>query len=379
MKSPNMDACGIKWGTGGNVYEIAVAPSDSARIYLIAVNFKNGTIIGAHNAAMNWMTIYRSDDRGATWSPTSMTTFQGGLGHRLSGPKMRVDPNNPDIVYAGNLTGIFFVTYNGGENWTRIDPLLAALPSARTSAASEPGSGTLKFASNPVTEAVGAWKRQPGAPAACAYNATKSLAVGSNGDFDIISAGSATSVNLFGYIEPPGVSPGDTIYFGLGSLVEIDGASGTVPNPGIALGVPGAKGVASKTIYFGWSWGANAIWWSQDGGSTFAAMPGTTPYRPHRFKISNDASLAGGGGNVLYVTDGSPNTPANRNAWRYVSTPPKGSGLAANTWTNLPHALAPGISVVCPDPTKLGQCAIVLGPGNIALSQRLWEHNWRIL
>ena len=185
----------------------------------------------------------------------------------------------------------------------------------------------------------------------------------------MIAAGSATSVNMFGYVEPPGVSPGDTIYFGLGSLVEIDGTSGTVPNPGIALGVPGAKGVASKTIYFGWSWGANAIWWSQDGGSTFAAMPGTTPYRPHRFKISNDASLAGGGGNVLYVTDGSPNSPANRNAWRYVSTPPKGSGLTANTWTNLPHAFAPGISVVCPDPTKLGHCAIVLAPGNTALSK----------
>ena len=165
------------------------------------------------------------------------------------------------------------------------------------------------------------------------------------------------------------MSPGDTIYFGLGSLVEIDGSSGTVPNPGIALGVPGAKGVASKTIYFGWSWGANAIWWSQDGGSSFAAMPGTTPFRPHRFKMSNDAALAGGGGNILYVTDFSPNTPSNRNAWRYVSTPPKGSGLAANTWTNLSHMLAPGITVVCPDPTKLGQCAIVLLPGNIALSK----------
>ena len=135
MKSPNMDACGIKWVWWGNVYEIAVAPSNSARIYLIATNFKNGTIIGSHSASMNWMTIYRSDDRGATWSPTRMTTFQGSLGHRLSGPKMRVDPNNPDIVYAGNLTGIFFVSYNGGENWTRIDPLLAALLLARTSGA----------------------------------------------------------------------------------------------------------------------------------------------------------------------------------------------------------------------------------------------------
>ena len=59
MKSPNMDACGIRWGVGGNIYEVAVAPSTSARIYLIATNFKNGTVIGSHSAAMNWMTIYQ--------------------------------------------------------------------------------------------------------------------------------------------------------------------------------------------------------------------------------------------------------------------------------------------------------------------------------
>ena len=31
MKSPNMDACSIRWGVGGNIYEVAVAPSNSAR------------------------------------------------------------------------------------------------------------------------------------------------------------------------------------------------------------------------------------------------------------------------------------------------------------------------------------------------------------
>src|SRR5690349_11848102 len=65
MKSPNMDACGVRFGSSGNIYEVAVAPSDSSRIYVIASNFKNGMVIGSHSAGMNWMTISRSDDRGA--------------------------------------------------------------------------------------------------------------------------------------------------------------------------------------------------------------------------------------------------------------------------------------------------------------------------
>ena len=70
---------------------------------------------------------------------------------------------------------------------------------------------------------------------------------------------------------------------------------------------------------------------TQSGGAKMVVRPlppcpGRHPLGRIGFKISNDAVLAGGGGNVLYVTDYSPNTQANRNAWRYVSTPPKGSG-----------------------------------------------------
>ena len=65
-----------------------------------------------------------------------------------------------------------------------------------------------------------------------------------------------------------------------GGYVAIDKTSGTVANPGIALGVAGAKGVASKNLYFGWGWGAAgrnvAIdrWWSEFFGHERRAVSG---------------------------------------------------------------------------------------------------------
>ena len=65
---------------------------------------------------INSCTVFRSNDRGLTFTPTALTTIQGDIGgNRLSSPKMAVDPNNADIVYVANQTGIFWVTYNGGS------------------------------------------------------------------------------------------------------------------------------------------------------------------------------------------------------------------------------------------------------------------------
>ena len=67
-----------------------------------------------------------------------MTTIQGDIGgNRLASPKMAVDPNNADIVYVANQTGIFWVTYNGGTNWSMVAPLLAALTTCKVQAAGQ--------------------------------------------------------------------------------------------------------------------------------------------------------------------------------------------------------------------------------------------------
>ncbi len=290
---------------------------------------------------------------------------------------MAVDPNNQDIVYISNQTGVFFVTYNGGTDWKTVDPLFAALPMQQTSGPAAAGQNNIPFASNAITKLLGTVIPTMGSNSALfAYNRDAPLTVGSNSlYYDNISSASDVHIAVL-VIQSrikggsTAVMAGDRIYFGPGACVAIDGNSGTVPNPGIALGVPGATGVASKNIYFGWCHHqlVNSMWWSNDGGNKFNAMSGAHPYQIGHMRMSNDGTLAGGGGNILYVSDGSPNSTSTRNGWRYVATPPKGSGLSANTWTLLPPSANPSFFALCPDPTRQGYVAFVQGAGNIGLS-----------
>ena len=108
----------------------------SNRIYVCCAGLKTG--LGVGQRSINSCTVFRSDDRGLTFTPTAMTTIQGDIGgNRLASPKMAVDPNNADIVYIANQTGIFWVTYNGGTNWSMVAPLLAALTPCKVKAAAQ--------------------------------------------------------------------------------------------------------------------------------------------------------------------------------------------------------------------------------------------------
>lgn len=156
------------------------------------------------------------------------------------------------------------------------------------------------------------------------------------------------------------VSSGDTIKFSMGASVAIDGDSGTVANPGIALGEPGAAGLASKIAYFGWARGTTTMWWMQNGDPELAtAMPAGGPVDlgggtiAGKIKISNDAVLRGGGCGVLYVTDG------DTRGWRFSSTPPTGSGLPTNTWLHLPNNTGSGLCTIVPDPFVAGRIAMI--------------------
>ena len=65
-----------------------------------------------------------------------MISFQGSWGddtNRLWGNKMAIDPNNENIVYVSNSTGVIFATYNGGTTWHIITDLYAAMSFATVS------------------------------------------------------------------------------------------------------------------------------------------------------------------------------------------------------------------------------------------------------
>ena len=227
----------------------------------------------------------------------------------------------------------------------RIDP-------CKVKAAAQPQTQKLVVESNAVTAHIAATIRLI---QIYAYDMTRPSAVGQDALQDAVVgatvSGETTTLNLQNWVQPPGVSINDTIYLGGGGYVAIDKTSGTVANPGIALGVAGAKGVASKNLYFGWGWGAGAMWQSTDGGVNFSAMKGG-PFQVGKLRISNDAN-----GGVLYLVDngtdlgfGHSGSAAKANAWRYVpQAAPSGSGLSPNTWTNLSATVGNWWGAVVPD------------------------------
>jgi photosystem II stability/assembly factor-like uncharacterized protein len=92
------------------VWEIRVAPSDPARLYMSYRGF-----------------VYRSDDRGAHWKRTAFARVETDANDnfRVYGPKMAVDPANPDVVYTGSPSSGLFVTLDGGARWQRVDAVPA--------------------------------------------------------------------------------------------------------------------------------------------------------------------------------------------------------------------------------------------------------------
>ena len=87
------------------VYEIRVAPSDSARFYMAFDGF-----------------VYRSDDAGHNWRRTQFprAAMNANDPFRTNGQKMAVDPAAPDRVLVGTAEKGLFLTDDGGRHWTEI-------------------------------------------------------------------------------------------------------------------------------------------------------------------------------------------------------------------------------------------------------------------
>ncbi len=87
------------------VYEIRVAPSQPARLYMSFAG-----------------TVYRSDNRGGTWAATAFkpVTMEPNDGYRMFGQKLAIDPVNPDVVYAGTQANGLYATRDGGKSWQQV-------------------------------------------------------------------------------------------------------------------------------------------------------------------------------------------------------------------------------------------------------------------
>ena len=124
-------------GSGGGVYEITSAPSNSSIIYMMVDGW-----------------IFKSTDKGATFNVTgtgSGTFFNSAstpvsMGSnstsRMCGRKMAIDPINPSIVYAGTDVNGMFVTANAGASWAAVGGVPTGTGVVNYSIAFDPTSGS---------------------------------------------------------------------------------------------------------------------------------------------------------------------------------------------------------------------------------------------
>jgi hypothetical protein len=111
----SMSAPDGRFGRHAGVYEIAIAPSDSRRVY----TYFNGY-------------VYKSIDRGQTFTRTAFTNVPADTfaSDRYFGRFMAVDPVNPDVLYVGTPKSGVFVTIDGGGSFSHIAKITNGVPPA---------------------------------------------------------------------------------------------------------------------------------------------------------------------------------------------------------------------------------------------------------
>jgi hypothetical protein len=107
VTSTSMPAGDVTTVTAQGVYEVQIAPSNTNILYMMYNGY-----------------VYRSADKGTTWTKTSFAHVVGDPNvesTKLNGQKMAVDPNNPNVVYVGTAQNGLFVTTDGGVTWQSVN------------------------------------------------------------------------------------------------------------------------------------------------------------------------------------------------------------------------------------------------------------------
>jgi hypothetical protein len=108
----SMPASDAGFGAAGGVYEIAIASSQTSRLYMLFNGY-----------------VFRSDDRGDDWVRTGFKHVAGidpNASTRLFGRYMTVDPANPDIVYVSTPSNGLWRTEDGGGSWSQLNAVAIA-------------------------------------------------------------------------------------------------------------------------------------------------------------------------------------------------------------------------------------------------------------
>jgi photosystem II stability/assembly factor-like uncharacterized protein len=326
---------------GFNANAIVCAPSDGDRVYAIVQHAGGGSI----EPTMVW----RSIDRCATWEDTEYRLPSRITTPRGLGPKMAVDPANPDVVYLTDAAGVIHRTDDGGDTWERPTELTDLLISAVATGATAADGNVLTFASTPADVQT----RNNFTVYAANISRLNGLTIGNS-----VSSANGTTVTMALDIATPSapgtVEIGDTIVFGNAAGIAFDRSSGTT-------------GGKTNVIYIGWAYGASAVYVSDDAGATWEATV-DGPAKVRRIDCSSDG--------VLYACSylqaaGFETTDAGqKNVWRYQE----------GTWTNFTAAAVTGAqgnvwNGVAADPLNAGNVVAVRDSGTFRMSTD-YGTNW---
>jgi Bacterial Ig domain/Purple acid Phosphatase, N-terminal domain len=115
-------------------YEIQIAPSDSSDMYMVYPVYEANTYPPVAG-------VYKSTNKGTTWTQTSFTPIETEASlnangpYRMWGQKMAVNPTNPNNVYVGTGAQGLFETTDGGNTWSNV----SGVPVATSTGGNCPG------------------------------------------------------------------------------------------------------------------------------------------------------------------------------------------------------------------------------------------------
>lgn len=318
----------------GGLWEVAVAPSDSTRVYMV---FNNQTFISSNkglNFSLTTFPAYYSDGFGLGASANG--------GFAFSNQKIGIDPANPNVVYlvgndSSNSNNFPQRSFDGGTTVAAVAGLPAAPSINNGVTISNAISGTggkirLTISNDASLLCQGTF---------CRFKATIAGVVGvpANGDWTI-SLFDSTHIELTGstfsgsYVSGGTLSSDAQFYLG-GAGIVFDASSGTTV-------CPSGGGTCTKTIYipiYG-----SGVWQSTNAGSTWSQIANGTssPIKCWNGKIDSSG--------VYYCSD---QNVSGVQAWMW----------RAAAWTTIDTDAAQFYLAIVTDPSAAGRY-IISSPTN---------------
>src|SRR5437867_678162 len=110
--------------TGGSINNVLLDPRTSGERRVIYITLSSGVTASASESTVTapepspgGYGIYKSSDNGLTWAKLAIPGSEG-----LRPSDLKMDPTNPDTLYAGFLERGIFRTTNKGATWCPLNP-----------------------------------------------------------------------------------------------------------------------------------------------------------------------------------------------------------------------------------------------------------------